>query len=33
VDETLEAPVLETGTDSNKEFYTECFVDSDRVLN
>ena len=31
MDETLETPVLETGT-SSKTYYTECFVGDDRIL-
>ena len=32
IDETLEAPVLETGEGASKEYYTECFVGQDRAL-
>ena len=32
MDETLEAPVLETGDNTNKSHYTECFIANDRTL-
>ena len=32
IDETIEAPVLETGTGTNKDYYTECFIGNDGVL-
>jgi len=31
MDELLEAPVLEEGTE-NKSYYTECFIGNDRIL-
>lgn len=32
IDETLETPILETGLERSKSYYTECFVGDDRVL-
>ena len=33
MDETLEAPVLETGEDTGKEYYTECFINNERRIS
>ena len=32
IDETLEGPVLETGTGDSKEHYTECFISDELIL-
>jgi len=32
MDESLEAPVLEETIDGNKEYYSECFIDSNKNL-
>ena len=33
MDETLEAPVLETGKTGNKDYYTECFINKERRIS